>query len=538
MSGLVYGQLGEFNPDSEKISTYLERLTLFMEANGVDTDKKVAVLLTVIGAKDYALLQGLVAPANPREKSVDELMQALRSHYEPKPVIIAERFRFYKRSQSSGETIAAFVAELRRLAINCNFGNFLDDALRDRLVCRVGSEQTQRRLLSEKDLTLAKAVEIAQAMEAADRQSKEMKGTFSSVLRVDAPCYRCGEAHDARVCKFREAKCHKCHKMGHIAKVCKSKKPAAKRIPPSGRQSKRKEDPRVQLLESEIPPIPDRGQEDLPLFAIGESASRTIRVEIVVNQIPLVMEVDTGAAISLLSEATFKSKFPEAKLQPATVKLKTYTGEPLEVLGELPVEVQYQKQSPKQLSIVVVKGNGPSLLGRNWLEDIRLDWQHIASVVAAQKPFAKLDTLLEKYTEVFSEALGTIKPFQAKLFLKEGAKPKFCRSRPVPYAMKVAVEQELDRLENVGVLEKVDFSDWATPVVVVPKKDGRVRLCWDYKVIVNTAIDIDQHPLPPSEELFATLDGGKTFIVLDLSNAYQQLPLEEKSHKLVTINTH
>ena len=177
-TGLMYGQLGEFNPDSEKISTYLERLNLFIEANSVDADKKVAVLLTVIGAKDYALLQGLVAPANPREKSVDELMQALRSHYEPKPVIIAERFRFYKRSQSSGETIAAFVAELRRLAINCDFGNFLDDALRDRLVCGVRSEQTQRRQLTEKDLTLAKAVEIAQAMEAADRQSKDMKRTF------------------------------------------------------------------------------------------------------------------------------------------------------------------------------------------------------------------------------------------------------------------------------------------------------------------------------------------------------------------------
>ena len=84
---------------------------------------------------------------------------------------------------------------------------------------RGAKRANERRLLSEKDLTLAKAVEIAQAMEAADRQSKEMKGTFSSVLRVDAPCHRCGEAHDARVCKFHEAKCHKCHKMGHIAKV-------------------------------------------------------------------------------------------------------------------------------------------------------------------------------------------------------------------------------------------------------------------------------------------------------------------------------
>ena len=107
------------------------------------------------------------------------------------------------------------------------------------------------------------------------------------------------------------------------------------------------------------------------------------------------------------------------------------------------------------------------------------------SVVASLRPSTQLDTLLEKYAEVFSEELGTIKPFQVKLFLKEGAKPKFCRTRPVPYVMKVAVEQELDRLEKVGVLKKVDFSDWATPVVLVPKKEGKVRLCGDYRVMIN-----------------------------------------------------
>ena len=95
-------------------------------------------------------------------------------------------------------------------------------------------------------------------------------------------------------------------------------------------------------LEPEIPPTLDKGQEALPLFTVSEpSTACTIHVEIAVNKIPLIMEVDTDAAVSLLSEDTLKSKFPEARLQPATVQLKTYTGEPLEVLGELSVEVQY-----------------------------------------------------------------------------------------------------------------------------------------------------------------------------------------------------
>ena len=91
-SSTLFGQVGEFDPDSEKISTYLERVKLFVEANSVADEKKVAVLLTIIGVKNYTLLEGLLAPTNPREKSYDELTQMLKAYYEPKLVVIAERF--------------------------------------------------------------------------------------------------------------------------------------------------------------------------------------------------------------------------------------------------------------------------------------------------------------------------------------------------------------------------------------------------------------------------------------------------------------
>ena len=86
----LFGQVGEFNPDNEKISTYLKRAKLFLEANSVADERKVTVLLTVIGAKNYALLKGLLTPMNPREKSYDDLTQVLKAYYEPKPVVIAE----------------------------------------------------------------------------------------------------------------------------------------------------------------------------------------------------------------------------------------------------------------------------------------------------------------------------------------------------------------------------------------------------------------------------------------------------------------
>ena len=70
------------------------------------------------------------------------------------------------------------------------------------------------------------------------------------------------------------------------------------------------------------------------------------------------------------------------------------------------------------------------------------------------------------------------------------------------------------------------------------KGDGYFRICGDYKITINEALEIDQHPLPKPDELFAALTGGHKFTVLDLSQAYQQLKLHEDSKKYVTINTH
>ena len=96
---------------------------------------------------------------------------------------------------------------------------------------------------------------------------------------------------------------------------------------------------------------------------------------------------------------------------------------------------------------------------------------------------------------------------------------------------------ELNQLEKEGVLEKTPYSEWAAPVVAVPKRDGRIRLCGDYKVTVNPQLDVDQYPLPRPDDIFGSLSGGKKFSTLDLSHAYNQLLLDEESRKYVTINT-
>ena len=129
--------------------------------------------------------------------------------------------------------------------------------------------------------------------------------------------------------------------------------------------------------------------------------------------------------------------------------------------------------------------------------------------------------------------------FQADLKLKDPASPPvFKKPWPVPFALKEAVGKELDRLEAQGIITKVNHSEWAAPIVVVPKGDGQLRICGDYKVTINPVLAVDQYPLPKPEDLFTALSGGKQFTKLDLQHAYQQLRLEDSAKELVTINTH
>ena len=149
-----------------------------------------------------------------------------------------------------------------------------------------------------------------------------------------------------------------------------------------------------------------------------------------------------------------------------------------------------------------------------------------------------VEDILAKYEALFEKGYGHIKMYKASIQVREGAQPLFLKARPVPYALKEKVAQELQRLEDEGIINKVSQSDWAAPVVLVPKKDGSPRVCGDYKMTVNQCADVDQYRLPNTEDLFATLAGGQEFSKIHLSHAYQQLELDEDSQKYLTINTH
>ena len=102
------------------------------------------------------------------------MVRLLNNHLSRKPISTAERFRFDKRDQKEGESISEYIAQLKKLSIHCNFKASLNEKLRDRIVCGVRNTQIQKRLLSEKDLTYDKAVEISIVMEAAARDATEI----------------------------------------------------------------------------------------------------------------------------------------------------------------------------------------------------------------------------------------------------------------------------------------------------------------------------------------------------------------------------
>ena len=150
----------------------------------------------------------------------------------------------------------------------------------------------------------------------------------------------------------------------------------------------------------------------------------------------------------------------------------------------------------------------------------------------------ELKELLAKYSEVFRDELGTMKDVKVHLQLKEGVRPKFFRARSVPYALKQGIECELERLTKQGTYKPIAHSTWAAPIVPVQKEDGGLRICGDYKLTVNPATESDSYPVPKTEDLLATLNGGVQFSKLDLRQAYQQILLDKDSQELCTVNTH
>ena len=427
----THGTIGEFRNAQESWQSYVERLQQYFIANDVKTaDKQWAVLLSAVGGQTYQLIRNLLAPTKPTEVTFAEIVDAVQKHVQPRPSLNVERFNFHTRTRRHGEDISTYVAELRKLSEHCKFGArfgaTLNDMLRDRLVCGIADQRIQRRLLAEPDLTFAKALEIAQAAEAAERNTQELvKGTQPPRVHTlntgpsERPrkeggaqfpnCYRCGGKHKPEQCKFKESACNYLGKKGHLAKVYRSKL----RRGDDQKKSDRKKPLQTYHVEVQADET-DRyvDKTTYKLFAVtGEpSTAPPLMVQVMANQAPLKMEVDTGPSVSLISKETFTKLWPDEQgrpeLQQSASRLRTYTGQELEVQGSVTVKVTYGSQQ-ETLALLIVAGDGPSILGRDWLQKLRLDWRALNHLRTAL--LSELQAILNQHKDVFKDELGCVR---------------------------------------------------------------------------------------------------------------------------------
>lgn len=577
------GRMSEFNPYDEEISSYLLRLKHYFKANDVKEEKQVSILITVIGPKILSVLSDILSPKKVDDKSFKELSDILIGHYSPKRLVVAERYLFYSRCQKPTETISEFVVAIKHLASTCEFSSFLLDALRDKLISGINNENIRQKLLSE-ELDFEKTFALALRFEQAEKQTgmfashpvhaisnmkrntvgnrpshmaKSVKPSGNKVhgeIAGQFKCFRCAKVdHKASDCPYSNYKCHVCKKVGHLGKVCKAKGGKVDKFSRGANYKVHQMASNVQEDRSSLG-LDDK-MEKLALFNIGlNESSSGYKVRLNVENVPIIMELDTGSALTICPYELYLKYFSHVKLNAANIKLLTYSGNEVRVTGQALVKVTYNKEC-YHLSLVVVeieRPNQPMLLGRDWLKFIRLDWKSIFVNSVSSIPKSNVETKLnrprpvnlslvdelkQRFLTVFQGGPGEIKDVKARIVLKEGAIPKFFKHRPVPYALRQAVEDELERMISEGIAYSVTSSDWATPLVVVQKPKG-VRLCADFKVSLNSVIQTEHYPLPQPEDIFASLAGCSYFSVLDLEAAYLQLAVEEESQELLTLATH
>ena len=188
MASLLLGSVGEFDPSSESFKAYLERLDHFFVANDIgkcadDTSaavvraanqKKLAMMISVIGKKTHSTLRDLCSPENPKEKTFEALSEVLQQNFTPKRLEVAKSYRFHRCCQEENESVSVYSARLRHLAATCNFGEFLNRSLRDQFVCGIRNPATRKKLLSE-DRTFQEALQVAIADEIAAKETLQVQ---------------------------------------------------------------------------------------------------------------------------------------------------------------------------------------------------------------------------------------------------------------------------------------------------------------------------------------------------------------------------
>ena len=573
MSTNLQGKIEPFNPQKIKFEVWLSMLKAQFAYTGItEDDKKKNCLLVSLGADIYSTLASLCAPSLPHEKTFDVLVTVLRGHYVVKPSYHRCLIKFQQRKKKGEETLRELYADLKELANDCDFGTQFDARVRDQLFMAVDSEIYYPHLVAEnlslQSMSSSDTLERISNFEKAFCGEKLASGVHALSLREGGDSFRqgmsckhCGYPHPSEKCKFSHLSCSRCGIKGHLKRVCRFNKennPGKKGWSEQGNQRKgdsgngfyKKKTNRKsanalmeelsggedsdssQLLSlQEVNHDREEGTDQLGP-CVNALATVKTKISIVVDGRKIPFEVDSGAGVSTLTCDWVQSL--NLPVQSCGKKLKAYGNGMVTVIGKVYVNVEYNKFSTRQVFYVVE--SEPNLCGRDLMSKIGITLSGINEDVSGC-----INTIMnaEEQLEGFSaDPKLPINSTVAKVHLKEGAVPRFQKARTVPFHYREMVEEALDQLVSGGIIEPVDFSEWAAPIVPVLKADKRsMRICADFKDL-NQKIVCDKYPLPRVDEILSAVGGSKIFSKIDLKDAYLQLPVDDESQKLLVINTH
>lgn len=315
-------------------------------------------------------------------------------------------------------------------------------------------------------------------------------------------------------CPARGKKCKECGNIGHFAARCKTK------VKPKFQQNKSKRNNsnggrgcqhkcgksggmnKGYGKVHAVGPTPhgqtdDEGEEYA--FQVNSHVKSTDVVKIKVDEQYVDFIVDSGASVNIVDKNQLnelKENKIVCKSEKKQRKLYSYGAkEPLPLMGKFTTTVTCSTQNGVKLQeteIFVLDGEGPPLLGRETARNLGI--LKLDGVNAVNTP------IFEKYPECF-DGIGKLKDFQLKLHVNDDFQPVAQSMYRIPYSMRQRVSDKIDELENLDIVEKVTTpTEWVSPVIVVPKPDGDVRLCVDMRR-ANEAIIRERHPIPTVDEI-------------------------------------
>ncbi|UYV70739.1 K02A2.6-like, partial [Cordylochernes scorpioides] len=518
-----------FRPGEESFEIFVQRFEAAFEANALEEGKRMPIFVSLLDSEMLKLGNDLFFPSTMKEQPYERLIQIIKLHLAPRKKVIPQRCRFLKRIQLENESVSEYLRELRHLAMDCTFGEMLEVMLRDRFVAGIKSESLQKKLLQEDDdVTLDRVFSIAVSFELAEQNAKELQDGLVAKMdivpggnrknearrgwqhgpgmqRRETICFRCGEknSHLAPACPHKTKSCFKCKRIGHLSRVCKTGKSL----------------PDCRYMQDE--------------FIYSVQGDTDVKINLHVDEYQLCFVVDTGSPVALIPKTIYEKYWKDNRLSPSYLRLRSFCGKPIKFIGERRVFV---KEANQDLRLIVVDEDiSIVLLGREWLKGLNLDFSRLLSI--RQVSESDIKVIINNYANLFSKELGCLKNVHIDFYLKKNTTPVFCKARSLPFSLKKKVENEIDGMVNEGILQPIEYANWAAPIVPVLKKDGSLRICGDFRCTANKAIELDKYPLPSIDEIFSKLSGNTVFSSLDLSRAYLQVRLSEEAKRVVNINT-